>query len=522
LNQIKQWIATCTKEHASCKSLSSSRPLPKRVLDVQGSLLRPKGVFLYEPKSDEKGSYVALSHCWGDQTAKPLLKITRSTMESRRRGIAWLELSKSFRDAIAITRKLGIRYLWIDSLCIIQDDREDWELEAMKMGSVYGNAYLVLAATAAADGDIGCIFPRPISQEVRAAGHIILARICPWKGGHQVFINPHEGPRPPLFNRAWAYQERLLATRILHFCAKEVIWECKAATWCECKDGAWELESWRTGTTTKGAITQLNQNKTDAYKAMQAWDQVLEAFSCCALTHDSDRLPALSSLAEQFAASAKLGRYVAGLWEEFLIEGLQWQVAYTPSQAQQKFTRRPSTYCAPSWSWASVVSAVIALPSWYPERQENFGHIVHAKVIGIDYVLSNPKAPFGAVMSAELSIRGILIPATFDSAESRVRESGYRATLVLKGDMINVQFDLPLSGTEVETYYCFWLETSYDPEYIGEFEDNEREHILVLKKNAGQRCTYRRVGFLTLMQKNLSQWWFEDARKDKEETIMIL
>jgi hypothetical protein len=102
-------------------------------------------------------------------------------MESHRRGIAWSEVSKYFRDAIAITRKLGIRYLWIDSLCIIQDDREDQELEAIKMGSVYGNAYLVLAATAAADGDVGCIFPRPISQEVRAAGHIILARMCPWK-----------------------------------------------------------------------------------------------------------------------------------------------------------------------------------------------------------------------------------------------------------------------------------------------------------------------------------------------------
>jgi len=516
LNQIKKWIETCTKEHASCKSVSSSRPLPKRVLDVQDSLLYPKKVFLYEPESDEMGSYTALSHCWGDQTTKPLLKTTRSTMRSHQRGITCLGLSKTFRDAIAITQKLGIRYLWIDSLCIIQDDQEDWELEATKMSSVYGNAYLVLAATAAADGDVGCFFPRPNFREVKVFKNTILARIYPGEDHHYFAIG--RSPRPPLFSRAWACQERLLATRTLNFCTKEMVWECKAATWCECQSDAWELGS-RAKPTIKEVINKFSRGGQNPYEAIQAWARVLRVFSRCALTHDSDRLPAFASLAAHFAASAKLGQYFAGLWEEFLIDGLQWRVTNALLGPQQEPSRRPSTYCAPSWSWASVASASIGPPHWYIFGQEFIGHTQRAKIISVDCVLSNSEALFGAVSSAELSIRGVLIPATFDPAKSKIRDFGYNATLDLKGDLIVVDFDVRISGTEAETYYCFWLDTSYWPGNPG---PREEEHILILEKNADPRCTYRRVGILSLVQKDLSKRWFEEASKEKEETITIL
>jgi hypothetical protein len=117
-----------------------------------------------------------------------------------------------------------------------------------------------------------------------------------------------------------------------------------------------------------------------------------------------------------------------------------------------------------------------------PGPPRKFRHTLEAKAIGVDWVLSNPKAPFGAVMSAELSICGVLIPAIFDPAGCQISESGYGATLSHKGNPIIVRFDLPTSGTKAETYYCLWLETSYDPEDVDEFEDNEKEHILVLKR----------------------------------------
>jgi hypothetical protein len=117
-----------------------------------------------------------------------------------------------------------------------------------------------------------------------------------------------------------------------------------------------------------------------------------------------------------------------------------------------------------------------------PGPPRKFRHTLEAKAIGVDCVLSNPKAPFGAVMSAELSICRVLIPAIFDPAGCQISESGYGATLSLKGNPIIVRFDLPMSGTEAETYYCLWLETSYDPEYVDALEDNEKEHILILKR----------------------------------------
>lgn len=86
----------------------------------------------------------------------PLAK--RENIDDQYKGVSWTELSNTFRHAIQITRGLGAEYIWIDSLCIIQDDHEDRTLEATQMGHVYSNSFLTISATGARDGSVGCFF----------------------------------------------------------------------------------------------------------------------------------------------------------------------------------------------------------------------------------------------------------------------------------------------------------------------------------------------------------------------------
>lgn len=152
LRLAAHWLKTCTESHDQCKELRKNTvPLPSRVIDVgppDGSQ-HPR---LLESR-DQIGEYVALSHCWG--TAQ-VLTTTQRSMEKRLARIPLLTMPKTFRDAVRVVRMLEFRYLWIDSLCIIQDSDDDWAAEADQMGTVYQNATLTIAAVGATSASSGC------------------------------------------------------------------------------------------------------------------------------------------------------------------------------------------------------------------------------------------------------------------------------------------------------------------------------------------------------------------------------
>jgi hypothetical protein len=129
--------------------------LPTRVLDVSAD---EPVLLLTNGKCAE---YVALSHCWGGRTNQ---MTTLENYESHQRGIKLDSLSKTFRDAVQVTQSIGIDYLWIDSLCIIQNDEADWGKEAAVMGSVYEQAYCTIMAAAASNGSVGC-FAQSVDQD---------------------------------------------------------------------------------------------------------------------------------------------------------------------------------------------------------------------------------------------------------------------------------------------------------------------------------------------------------------------
>jgi hypothetical protein len=149
VDHITDWMNTCKEKHARC----SSRPsiLPWRVLDIRS--FETAGTIRLVETTEATGEYVALSHCWGKN--RPMITTTARNLSKRKAGIAFSDLSKTFQDAIRLTYAIKAPYIWIDSLCIIQDSKDDWETESSQMASIYANSTLNIAATAARDGDDG-------------------------------------------------------------------------------------------------------------------------------------------------------------------------------------------------------------------------------------------------------------------------------------------------------------------------------------------------------------------------------
>lgn len=229
-----QWGFKCTSTHTRCRGYDNMLPpLPTRVIDVGASSTSP---FLYTSKGSH-ASYIALSHCWGKAR---IITTTRDNIEQHSKEIPMTALSKTFQDAVIFTRELGVRFLWIDSLCILQDSRHDWEIESSAMHDYYKNAYLTIAATYALDGSVGCFQPRnPLTiQPCRVKFRFPPQNlgpdptkeeydfVCVQFSPHQLSFHESEWKTPALDHRAWCMQEAILSTRTLKFDKATVRWIC--------------------------------------------------------------------------------------------------------------------------------------------------------------------------------------------------------------------------------------------------------------------------------------------------------
>lgn len=172
-----------------------------------------------------KGQYVALSHCWGLNRHIVTNKIN---LDTHKRSIPFGSLPKTFQDAVVLTKRIGIHYIWIDSLCIIQDDVQDWKSEAAKMADVYRDAYCTLAATGSR-GDHEGIFVQRTSQDICTLRYnakdidLLVTYIEEDVNTLKDFLI-----FSPLSQRAWCLQEKLLSPRIINFTRSRAIWECRS------------------------------------------------------------------------------------------------------------------------------------------------------------------------------------------------------------------------------------------------------------------------------------------------------
>jgi hypothetical protein len=392
VSRAVNWVRKCN-DHPAC---TTELPLlPDRVIDVGHE---DGHVNLCEVKG-QKGRYMSLSHCWGKVTH---FTTTKASLVARKTRIDFNDLPKTYRDAIHVTRALGVSYIWIDSICICQDDREEWERESVRMTHIYMNSYLTIAASAAKNNSMGCFMNRSPKRYVEIS-HVSKDGN---KGQVLAFLNPvrkealpdlyidmadHIGiASDPLPERAWTLQERVLPRRTLHFGTHQMYFECNEGFHGE------------NGLTFPYRYHSIHKDGCHKFRGdeaentdLQRWYQILWDYGPRKLTYGTDKLPAISGLARLYSERLN-NEYVAGLWRNSLLEGLAWQGLGV--------TRVPQ-YRAPSWSWASVDGTPAA---GLPENWEPVATIIdcHAEHKGNN--------PFGEVTSGWIKMRAPVVPLILD------------------------------------------------------------------------------------------------------------
>ena len=345
---VVEWLRECVEKH-DCQG---STTLPSRVLDVSKS--SAGSIHLYVT-DQEIEPYAALSHCWGGEVP---MKTTTLNYEAQQNHIAVDDLPQNFKDAIEVTRRLGLRYLWIDALCIIQDDLSDWEVESGEMSSIYGDAHLVIGADGAKGAEEGFLRDSPEYNLMHADARSALVAVV---DDEQANVYVSECPEHydtcslldraisseqyedvvenPLSQRAWTFQEQLLARRMVHFTKQEMVWECKSRYRCECT----QFDD------SRQRISKDDWISGDIANMGVQWYSFVNEVCVRQLTFKTDILPCLSGIAAMMEASM-MGRYcyLAGLWEEDLLLGLTW--------SYEELQTRMVPQQAPSWSWASLES----------------------------------------------------------------------------------------------------------------------------------------------------------------------
>ncbi|KAI1416363.1 HET-domain-containing protein [Hypoxylon sp. FL1857] len=417
-------LSICYESHQRCNTQGVPF-LPTRLISITGGNddVRLVDNFDVPPPAQ----YVALSHCWGKKL--PECITTRENILDQRRNIPWNSLPKSFQEAVIFTRRLGIDYLWIDSICIIQQEPEDWTdwlREAPLMFHVYRNAVLTLAASHAEDSSKG------LFSNLDPGRQLQLGTIQHGNEKFQLYAQQSFADTTnlylyhrsePLFKRAWTFQERLVSPRILYFTKDELVWECYSTTTCECG-----FHGHGPYTPTSLKIQQINNvvkgtpalhNRLDHIKYLaeslfaragkekdlsgveveKTWRRIVQFYSELQLTNETDRLLAIGAIGEQTQAIRRNQTYLAGLWSESLGLDLLWV-----SKRRTGSQRQPSElYIAPTWSWASAPGPVDY--SWTSPVKPN----IEVLEASCKYYNDNQ---FGKAMEGRLVLRGQAITCT--------------------------------------------------------------------------------------------------------------
>lgn len=400
------WLSKCQKYHEQCNTVGVDRKdwCPTRLLDVgKHELESDDFIQLIDCRNSplENPSYLTLSHCWGYAT---FVCLNRSTLEDLRTGISASLLPPTFRDAITIARRLQVQYLWIDSLCIMQDrdDSSDWLHEAALMEKVYSNAFLNISATGASDSSKGLFTrrnPRTLrppeielsldglkSSKSKVSTKYRLARTLFWRT---------ELSQAPLMKRGWVLQERLLAPRVLHFAHNQLLWECcemdASETYPEELPPALAVETSthfkRLNPLVDGPrLRQYGLQEADSrFFAHELWKRIAEGYSKGLLTNGGDKLIALSGIAKKIS-SMLVDEYVVGMWRFCLESQLLWWINHC-QQANHEPSTRPGGYRAPSFSWASVDGMVTT--GDFTDK----GILIEVTDLKIDYVTNDVTGP---------------------------------------------------------------------------------------------------------------------------------
>ncbi|KAI9870714.1 MAG: hypothetical protein M1830_003891, partial [Pleopsidium flavum] len=529
---LTQWIEECVTTHPECGLGSPllttvqcfKRPLPRRLIDVSCSQTS-RSVFVWETVG-QLGSYVALSHCWGS-SGSPRWTTTLKTIEDRKKSIELAILPKTYQDAVKITWKLGQRYLWVDSLCTIQDSAEDWQRESANMGHIYENSLVTICASGAENSHVGCLAPRkrgpfhPVILE-QQLGKEKLGRIYIYRQvyTHQVGRDPTglfyaNVEQCPLASRAWTIQERMLSPRNVHYGKEQIFWECTRQRAGEGGARFVQVGNWTNGLQSMYQLSVAERVEQEILKSAKPsqgyltsarwfiyWYQIIEFYTARKLSRPSDKLPALSGLALE--TQRRTGdQYLAGLRATCLHHGLAWRVE------TDSVSSRPQSYRAPSWSWAAIdgpasynaaFKTTVAAEDILPAIDILGAHVETAGFDG-----------FGEVAAGWIQLKGKLKPAHFKrSAPKTIYEP--RDPETDSEEVLGDYYDDIKQLWDSEILYC--LQLSIFPFTEGPSIPTPHT-VLVLQPTFGVVRQYRRVGAGTIHKTD----WFDECPRT---TITII
>ncbi|KAF4439024.1 HET-domain-containing [Fusarium acutatum] len=444
VNFINAQMSECSTKHEICRKQLES-PLPTRVVSVGAS---DAHIRLVELKN-VPARYVTLSHCWGGK--QPLKTIT-ANLEDMKKSIDANFLPIVFQQAIWIVRMLKIEYIWIDSLCIIQDSQSDWELESMQMCDYYENSFLTISTATSPDSTIPFLGPRDkrwwpakLNLTIGSSSEDLYAQRIPNEPDEEGL----------LFTRAWTWQEAAMSSRTIYFTPSELIWECPEHVMPQRYIPDVEASE-RLGFSKVLSMLRFSLNpdmnrdlirsvgdssddilrnenpmsihppsldsaissnasalsRPDSPSSISSeanimdyvwdmWDDLVTYYSRRHLTFVTDKLPALSGVASRVHEITK-SRYLAGLWEDNLGVGLLWAREW---RGYQDLPTLSSVYVAPSWSWASIHGAVKSRVQRTISTFEPSFTIIEAEsnVSGLN--------PFGGVTAGHLVMRAQIAEA---------------------------------------------------------------------------------------------------------------
>ncbi|KAF2973184.1 hypothetical protein GQX73_g416 [Xylaria multiplex] len=463
LRTVKAWMHKCLEQHPKCRLLHDWRTSglifqPKRLVDV-GCVDSPTWrLILKEDEPIFSTPYATISHRWDTHQQ---FKLTSSNIQSYTDGQPLDILPRVFQDVFKVTRALGIRYLWADCLCIIQDSLPDWEIESLEMCKIYAGSICNVSITGFEDSSTGFLDKTcnyvPLPCRVRPywaqnidEGWCVLDPFFWWS----------QVTKAPLTRRGWVFQERFLAPRVIHFGPEQVLWECASLDACEAfprglpeivesprHTGFKRLDflfknHFREGhLPEKGQLLSMSEED-----LLYQWCEIVQAYTRTSITKPSDKLIALAGVAQLISPSDDTTdvtipkSYVAGLFKKHLLLMLEWHSDGHMYSLPGPVRSRPPHYRAPSWSWASIDGRVFYdyLPrrieddqqwarksSWemFLEALNNHMNMPHwpipSKCLGWRPLVFDMKSsittatgsPFGQILDGKVELTGLLILA---------------------------------------------------------------------------------------------------------------
>ncbi|EHA48579.1 hypothetical protein MGG_00820 [Pyricularia oryzae 70-15] len=468
---LAAWMKQCDERHKCAVQYKGESELPTRLISVDN------GLRLVTTKSLSSGpvKYATLSYCWGTDD---FIKLGQNNLESFLQDIPADGLPRTLRDAIEIVQKMGIPYIWIDALCIIQDedDYSDWLKESVRMHQIYGGSYLNIAATCAKSVDEGFFhtgdrkrfaFLSRFDEHHRKGAYLFFVE----NAATNTIIDTH------LSTRAWAFQERLLAPRTVYFGDRGMAYECR--TDLKFGDLPLPFDSWM-------AVKVLPPDEP------YPWHLIAMIYSEARLTHGSDFLPALSGVAKRQHEITK-DTYLAGMWKEGLVRQLCWsRVDVLP---------RPE-WRAPTWCWASGDGWMLFQINLPADEGKAHHSEYHAEVLDAWTRPADGVDPFGAVVGGELTLASAsLIKANTVGIIEKSVVVGFSTSSV----RVSIDMDCEIEEAHEPIYVLPMVSQTVEDEQ-GTFPKRPEIYGLALQRSGPRRGHFRRVGILQITSWMINSW----------------